>query len=298
MTETALIKYLQDIVNLETQKRTAGSTYNRLRVWEKDHGYLLNAAVKEPEPASIIQRIQWPALIKKLVIGYFIGWGIAVLFYWIIIIALGIGSGAKFIEIFCFITCVLAIEALAIKSEADVANDLIKAEVIEQQNYNHRIVEANKIFSHLENDKAELKKVYHECDVNLTKMYNMNIVHKQYQDLEPCGMFLQYLNTGRTHSLEQVGGDQGAYNLYDADLKFHIIKSQLDQVLENQQVLYGVLMSIKNNVEELCSSVEKIEQYAKNIDRNTRISAWCNAATAINVSIMERMQEQYVMYSR
>ena len=148
----------------------------------------------------------------------------------------------------------------------------------------------------IQNDKVNISKIYAQCQQSLEKLYSLNIIHPNYQYLEACGMFLQYFSTGRTHSLEQSGGDVGAYNLFENDLKFHTIKNQLNQVLENQQVLCGVVHEINTNVASLCSSVGRIEQYAQQTAKNTKISAWCNSVTAMNTYALRRMQEEYIYY--
>lgn len=162
-----------------------------------------------------------------------------------------------------------------------------------KQQYLDQAKQDQLILVQIQREKPMLNTVYNQCTTSLKKLYSMNIIHPDYQDFVACGMILQYLGTGRTHSLEQCGGDPGAYNLYEQDVKFNVIKKQLDQIQKNQQVIYGALVQINQNVQELSSSINRIENYARQTAHNTKISAWCDQANAINIYAMRRMAEGY-----
>ncbi len=302
METNKLIIYLQDIVDLETQKRIAGNTYNRLLIAEKDNAYVHNTSIQDKRSSpSILKNIKWLPLIGKIYIGFLVEALAALLFKWTIVFAfmcIGIDIESKLAENFFMIVCGLAGTGWIIRREVLNAQRSIQQEKDAQIRYKCDVEKGKLILEQIQKDKPNLKKVYSQCKKSLEKLYALNIVHSDYQYLEACGMFLQYLNTGRTHCLEQRGGDIGAYNLYENDLKYNVIKKQLDQVLRNQQLLYGVLIEINNNVENLCSSVEKIEKYSQQTAQNTKISAWCNAVTAANTYALRRMQEEYIFYRR
>lgn len=196
------------------------------------------------------------------------------------------------------IVCVLVGSIWIIRREILRAQGSVEGEKESRRQYIEQTKKGRDVLAQIEKDKPRLRKTYDKCEQCLQKLYALNIVHPDYQYLEACGMFLQYLKTGRAHSLEQRGGDAGAYNLYENDLKFNVIKNQLDQVLRNQQILYGVLNEINSSIESLCGSVGKIEQYARQTAQNTRISAWCDAATVANTYALKRMQEDYILYRR
>lgn len=62
-------------------------------------------------------------------------------------------------------------------------------------------------------------------------------------------------------------------------------------MLNNQRMLYEKMCEINNCMENLCESVYRIEQYANQIAKNTKISAWCNQVNAINIYAMRRIAE-------
>ena len=158
--------------------------------------------------------------------------------------------------------------------------------------------QAGAVLAQVQFSKSQLKETYKKCQLNLQKLYELNVITPKYRELVPCAMFLEYLSTGRTHSLEAVQGDMGAYNLYEDELYKKIIINKLDQVLENQKLLYQELRKINTNVEQLCGSVERIESSVNQIRKNTQISAWCNMVTAVNTSVIRRIQEEYYKFYR
>lgn len=291
MNEKVLMQYLQDIVNLESQKRIAGKTYNQLLLEEKDRrNYCNNSSFSRESNYSIRKNMDWGSLIGQIVAGYFIAWLIAAV---LSILLMFIGQKLTFP---LWMLCLIGTIVWRIKKE--ISKTKVRIENLKESDicYRKKVEESRMLLPQIEQDKIHLKQVYNQCTENLKKLYALNIIHLKYQYFEACGMFLEYISTGRTHSLEQNHGDTGAYNLFEQDLKFNVIKNQLEEVLTNQRILYHELSEINSRVETLSASVRNIEQYAKQTAANTRISAWCNTVTAVNVNAMRRMQENYYYY--
>lgn len=150
--------------------------------------------------------------------------------------------------------------------------------------------------SRIQQAKPQLVSIINQCNDSLNKLYSLNIVHKKYCYFEACAMFLEYLSTNRTHSLEATPGDPGAYNMFEDELYKKVIVNKLDQVLSSQKLLYHELCNINENVNSLCDSMRRTELYSQSMAKSAQISAWCNTATAINTYAMRRMQEEYIRY--
>lgn len=98
-----LVQYLQDIVDLETQKRIAGNTYNRILVMEKDYAYVKNVSSEEEiRTSGVIKKIKWLRLLGKLYLGFLVEAIAALLLKWTIIFTIGLSLeiSSKAIEIF------------------------------------------------------------------------------------------------------------------------------------------------------------------------------------------------------
>ena len=62
---------------------------------------------------------------------------------------------------------------------------------------------------------------------NLSKLYALNVIHPKYRSLVPVSMFCEYVETGRCSELT---GHEGAYNIYEAELRQNVIIDQLDSI--------------------------------------------------------------------
>lgn len=63
---------------------------------------------------------------------------------------------------------------------------------------------------------AELNKILSNLQTELNGLYEQNIIHPQYRNIEAVTAFYSYISTGRCAALEGPGG---AYNLYEEQLK-------------------------------------------------------------------------------
>lgn len=286
MDQVMVQRYLQDIIDLETRMKIAANTYNRLTLVEESQRLTLKSE-------AVKTSISWGKIWKKIII---IGYLLAVVSAGIVFQLLGEPNDTQEILLALGAVAVLGILAAFFIGNAKMEqNQKYCEDVIEMKK---RKEQAGAVLAQVQFSKSQLKETYKKCQLNLQKLYELNVITPKYRELVPCAMFLEYLSTGRTHSLEAVQGDMGAYNLYEDELYKKIIINKLDQVLENQKLLYQELRKINTNVEQLCGSVERIESSVNQIRKNTQISAWCNMVTAVNTSVIRRIQEEYYKFYR
>lgn len=93
----------------------------------------------------------------------------------------------------------------------------------------------------------------------LEKLYSKNIIYEKYQyDLVAICSFAEYLASGRC---DELTGHEGAYNLYEHELRMHIITSKLDEIIERLDELAATQYTI-------CESLIRIEEQQYNIVNN------------------------------
>lgn len=287
MDKQMTMDYLKDIVTLESRKRTAGNMYNRMLVDEKNCKAGLGATAVKPK-----LQIGW----KKLLIRYWV-WGtvLGLMIMPLEVVSENAVMGDAVLSIFIILFYVFYIGYVVWKvMEAKQAQ-----ENTYEDNKQYAISTVQRSTTQLaliQQEKPKLKAVYVQCDETLQKLYTLGIVHPKYRDFVPCAMFLEYLGTGRTHSLEASPGDKGAYNLYEEELKFQIISNKLDRILQNQKVICQEIRNINATVESLYSSMKQIETNTKQIEHNTKISAWCNSVTMYNTSVMRKRIDDYYKF--
>ena len=114
----------------------------------------------------------------------------------------------------------------------------------------------------------------------LISLYEEGIIYSKYRSLVAVSTIYEYLASGRCDQLE---GPNGAYNLYEMELRQNIVIGQLstitehlEQIKENQYTLYYEIQNANRNSESMLSS----------IGDDVKFSAYQNAATAKNVETM------------
>ena len=101
----------------------------------------------------------------------------------------------------------------------------------------------------------------------LSKLYEDNIIFSKYRNLVAITAINEYLESGRCFELE---GPNGAYNLYEMELRQNIIIGQLsniisnlEQIKNNQYTLYEELTKANNTVEQIVYELKELNETSK-----------------------------------
>lgn len=138
-----------------------------------------------------------------------------------------------------------------------------------------------------ETAKETLLKLYQARET----LYGCNVIFGKYRDLVALSTFYEYLISGRCEKLE---GPDGAYNLYESELRANLIISELTKVVasledikKNQFMLYSelrninsTLHSLKNSMDTAVNTLHSIDASAKRCAENSDIIAHNTAVTA------------------
>lgn len=121
----------------------------------------------------------------------------------------------------------------------------------------------------------------HMLEKSLDSLYEMGIIYPKYRNLVAVSTIYEYLSSGRCDRLD---GPDGAYNLYEMELRQNIVIGQLSSIIEN-------LNQIKNNqfvlYNELVSANQKAASLLADIGNNVKISAYQNEAAAKNAEALK-----------
>lgn len=139
---------------------------------------------------------------------------------------------------------------------------------LEDRNYT---AEANVIINK-HNDVLE------SLECALQELYSQNVIFPKYRDMVAITTINEYLLSGRCYELE---GPNGAYNLYEMELRQNIIIGQLssivsslEQIKSNQFSLYQELVKANKTVNDILHEVEGVRE-------NTRLTAYFAGVTAL-----------------
>ena len=112
---------------------------------------------------------------------------------------------------------------------------------------------------------ADLFAIYGAID----ELNSLNVIYKKYQDFYVLCILYEYFLSGR---VTELSGADGAYNLYESELKtnkilnkldlidekLETIISKLDDIKENQVVLYEAMKEADQGIQKLNNSMEKL----------------------------------------
>ena len=177
-------------------------------------------------------------------------------------------------------------------NEAKIELDQAKVEAENSMNSvdNIKSVSAmakNMIDNEVEKNETLLKRLY-ECR---NRLYGYDIIFGKYRNIVALSTFYEYLISGRCTTL--VGAD-GAYNLYENEIRADRIIDQLSQVIESldeiketQYMLYSELKTVNNSLEYLNKTMDtalvslcNMEDNIEHIAENTDVMAYNSAVTA------------------
>ena len=124
----------------------------------------------------------------------------------------------------------------------------------------------------------------------LEKLYALNFIYPKYRTLPALTSICEYFMSGRCTALE---GPNGAYNLYENELRMNTIISQLSTIIENleaikqnQYMLYQQVSYMTGTVQAIHNEVCQIKGYSITIAQLTSLNAYYSAVTARNAQIM------------
>ena len=109
----------------------------------------------------------------------------------------------------------------------------------------------------------------------LQEYYDLDYIYPKYRGLVPISTIYEYLASGRCSTLT---GPNGAYNLYEMELRMNTIIGKLDDIIVHledisysQRMLYDKVKASNQRVENLLAAIENA---ASNIERNTAMDVY------------------------
>lgn len=117
-----------------------------------------------------------------------------------------------------------------------------------------------------------------KLQTSLQNLYDVGVIYPKYRNIIAVSTMYEYIDSGRCASLD---GTDGAYNMYESELRQNIIIGSLSQILSNVQ-------QIKNNqfalFQQLQYANETIFSVMQDISNSARLTAYFTQATAIAAS--------------
>lgn len=158
----------------------------------------------------------------------------------------------------------------------------------------------------LEQERSALHQKHLETKQVLQSYYDLGIIYGKYRNFVAVSSFVDYFKSGRCSTLGENTGGDGAYNTFETEVRLDRIVDRLDvlismlsQIKSNQWSIYNAIQegnSISSRLVEstnrLAESSAKTAQYAGITAANSAIAAY-NAQQAANEAEQLRKLKQY-----
>lgn len=133
-----------------------------------------------------------------------------------------------------------------------------------------------------------------ETEKAMELFYSKDIIHPKYRNMVAVAQIYEYLDTGRCTELE---GPNGAYNLFEKELKEKKIIDKLDIIIDQLAVLNETMSYISNSLDRANSLTQNIVWSLNSIETNTAITASNTALIAYNTQCTSFNSELLRRYS-
>lgn len=287
-----LKKYLEDLLNLESEKYRLEEIKKTLLKDKTDKEIKLNSPNAEKDRLAIEREQKKEAFKNEIInknneaksinigadsVGYYIfAYIVSFILLGIIKAIFGIEDGSTMVYILLLLAIIgPIIFVIKIQKPDKERKKLLEQEAKNlEKNYYDRVEELYKDYKLLEdksesdfklykeqliisckNDEENIKKldeIYLETTNKLEELYSVNIIFDKYRNLAAITMFFEYFSSSRVFELE---GKDGAYNLYESELRQNLIinnlnkiNDNLEQIKDNQYCMYNELKNINSSL--------------------------------------------------
>lgn len=116
-----------------------------------------------------------------------------------------------------------------------------------------------------------------ELQQALNNLYAAKVIFPKYQNFVAISAISEYLSSGRCYSLE---GPDGAYNLYEMELRQNIVIGQLSNIVSNLEQIRSNQYSLYEELTESNRTVQAIASELRTLNNTAKLDAYFNAVSA------------------
>lgn len=149
---------------------------------------------------------------------------------------------------------------------------------------NNKVIELKKELNIIGNSYAETKQI-------LNQYYSLDVIYPKYRNFIAISSFYEYLCSGRCDKLE---GHEGAYNIFEQELRQEIIIDKLDVVIKHledikhiQHKLYEAILKSNTQTEIVIKELNRTVSSLKRIENNQIITNYNSAIVAQNSGLLK-----------
>ena len=194
-------------------------------------------------------------------------------------------------------------EEIIIKNEENKKNH--KSALKLAQNQLNSVKETQSlIIAELNDKRDETDNFINDTKKTLETLYSLDIVFGKYRHIVAVASFCEYIISGRCDGLE---GADGAYNLYESELRQNIILGQLDAVIKGlqqirdaQYMLYEainesnrIMQNIAYEMNSMSGEIRGLKGAVNEVEKSSAMTAYFTEQTAKNSKLLVDIERKY-----
>ncbi len=134
------------------------------------------------------------------------------------------------------------------------------------------------------------------------EMYSCGIIFEKYRNFVAVSTFYEYISSSRCETLD---GPDGAYNLYENEIRMNMLIGQLNQVIEsleeikqNQYMIYSAINETNKQLSKLNSSMGSVISTLSSISADTSDMKSYMSKIADNTEVIAYNTEKTAFYAK
>lgn len=112
----------------------------------------------------------------------------------------------------------------------------------------------------------------------LHELYDQNLIFPKYRNLVAITTINEYLASGRCYELE---GPNGAYNLYEMELRQNIVIGQLSNIIDNLEQIRNNQFTLYEELNKSKAMVSDIVRELRILNKTEKLNAYFSYVTAL-----------------
>ncbi|MDR2898941.1 MAG: hypothetical protein LBU94_01350 [Clostridiales bacterium] len=212
-----------------------------------------------------------------------------------------------FVQIFFYSAIIIIFFAIVIKKYVThKSENLIVMEIIMERKriekkfeIERRAAEDNKktaeaergiIIASLNNELYEVERHMQETKAALDMLYSLDIIFGKYRHFVAIASICEYFQSGRCSTLE---GHEGAYNIYENELRQDVVIGQLSAVMDNlqkvqdtQYMLYTAISDANRISQSISDNISNISNGINSLADTSAANAYFTQEAAYNTKLL------------
>ena len=278
------IKYLENVCKLENDRFALVTARNELQRKVDTYG-IKRTNIYKPQIVHGEYEAGGYAMLLGVPVGALIGFIVGANLN-----EPGIGAGLGALA-FILIGILMMIYQAASASKENKAN--YRAYTKEVMADNARVDRENACKPVFEQHIRTLGSKINALTKTIDKIYAYDVLYPKYRnDVAAVNTMYEYFLMGRVVSFTARFGNDGAYNIYENELRQNIIINKLDTIINQLEQIKANQHMLYEAVQEACMVSAKIADMAEHIssiDQNTALSAYYSKVSADNTATLNYM---------